>query len=141
MTLRRPTALLLLAVLPLALGGCAPAAVGVVDTNRVLTESARALSYQRQLDEQEKAMAADLRLLTGRLPPADLEARRNQYLKELEALKAELERRLNEEVRAVIAQVVRERRLRYGVLVKGPIIHAQPGRIVDITDEVIERLR
>jgi Skp family chaperone for outer membrane proteins len=132
-------AVLLLAALGLA--ACGGARLAVVDTNRILNESVRALSYQRQLDEREKAMALDLQLLAGQLSPADLEARRNQYLRELAQLKVELEDRLNKEIRDVVGQIVRERGLRGAVLVKSPIVYALPGRTVDITEEVIVRLR
>jgi len=80
-------------------------------------------------------------LLAGQLSPADLEARRNQYLRELAQLKVELEDRLNKEIRDAVGQIVRERGLRGAVLVKSPIVYALPGRTVDITEEVIARLR
>ncbi len=127
--------------LVLALGGCSPARVAVVDSGRILKESVRALSYQQQLGEREKAMALDLQLLAGRLPAADFQARRNQYLKELQQMKTELEERLNKEVRETAGQIVREKGLRATVIVKNPVLFSLPGRTVDITDEVIARLR
>lgn len=131
----------LAAALALVLGGCSPGRVAVVDSERILKESVRALSYQQQLGEREKAMALDLQLLAGRLSAADFQARRNQYLKELQQMKAELEERLNKEVRETAGQIVREKRLRATVIVKNPVLFALPGRTVDITDEVIARLR
>ena len=125
----------------LALGGCSPARVAIVDSERILKESVRALSYQQQLSKREKAMALDLQLLAGRLPAADFQARRNQYLKELQQMKAELEERLNKEVRETAGQIVREKGLRATVIVKHPVLFARPGHTVDITDEVIARLR
>jgi Skp family chaperone for outer membrane proteins len=112
-----------------------------VDSERILKESVRALSYQQQLGEREKAMALDLQLLAGRLPAADFQARRNQYLKELQQMKAELEERLNKEVRETAGQIVKEKGLRTTVIVKHSVLFALPGRTVDITDEVIARLR
>lgn len=131
----------MVAALALALGGCSPVRVAVVDSERILKESVRALSYQQRLSEREKAMALDLQLLTGRLPAADFQARRNQYLKELQQMKAELEERLNKEVRETAGQIVREKGLRATVIVKNPVLFSLPGRTVDITDEVIARLR
>lgn len=131
----------LAAALALVLGGCSPGRVAVVDSERILKESVRALSYQQQLGEREKAMALDLQLLAGRLSAADFQARRNQYFKELQDMKAELEERLNKEVRETAGQIVREKRLRATVIVKNPVLFALPGRTVDITDEVIARLR
>src|SRR3989304_7945424 len=135
----RPVRLVLLAVLgPSACGG---GRVAIVDSDRILNESVRALSYQKQLDEREKAMALDLQLLRGRLSAADLEARRNQYLRELQQTKMELEDRLNKEIRDVAGQIAREKGLRSAVIVKHPVIFSGPGRAIDITDEGIARVR
>ena len=125
----------------LALGGCSPARVAVVDSERILKESVRALSYQQRLSEREKEMALELQLLAGRLPAADFQARRNQYLKELQQMKVELEERLNKEVRETAGQIVKEKGLRTTVIVKHSVLFALPGRTVDITHEVIARLR
>ena len=135
----RAVLLALLAVL--GLSACCGGRVAIVDSDRILNESVRALSYQKQLDEREKTMALDLQLLSGRLSAADLEARRNQYLRELSQQKLELEERLNKEIRDVVGQVVREKGLRGAVLVKDPVLYAVSGRSVDITAEVIARLR
>lgn len=126
---------LLLVALALLLTGCAPR-VGVVDSRRILNESVLALSYQRQLDEQEKAMAADLQILSGELSREDFEARRQAYLRDLAGMKAELEQRLNTRIRREVAEVARRRRLRL-VLVKGPT----PVGGVDVTNDVIARLK
>ncbi|HET6947378.1 MAG TPA: hypothetical protein VFJ45_06135 [bacterium] len=134
----RPSILTLAVVLLAAAGlaaGCGPR-LGVVDSNRVLTESVTALSSQRQLDDREKAMAADLQLLAGQMGREDFEARRQSYLKELADLKRELEQRLNQRIRAAVAEVARKRRLRI-VLVKDA---TRLGGI-DVTDDVIERLK
>lgn len=115
--------------------GCAPR-VGVVDSKRILNESVLALSFQKQLDDREKAMVADLRLLTGQLGKEDLEARRQTYLRELATLRRDLEERLNQRIHAAVADEARRRRLRV-VLVK------QVTRLggIDITDEVLARLK
>ena len=115
--------------------GCG-ARVGVVDSRRVLAESVTALSFQRQLDDREKAMAAELQLLSGQLKRDDFEAGRQAYLKELADMKQELEQRLNQRVRTAVAEVARRRRLRV-VLVKDATRHGG----IDVTDDVIERLK
>src|SRR4030067_3658514 len=134
----RAVLLALLAVLGLA--ACGVRRVAIVDSDRILNESVRALSYQKQLDEREKTMALDLQLLSGRLSSADLEARRNQYLRELSQHKLELEERLNKEIRDVGGQGVGGEGLRGAVLVKDPVLYAVSGRSVGITAEVIDRL-
>lgn len=116
--------------------GCGSARVGVVESRRVLSESVLALSMQRRLDDQEKAMAADLRLLAQQLSPEDLEARRQIHLRDLQQLKVELEAQLNVRIRQAVAEVARERRLRV-VLVKD--VTRLGG--IDVTNDVIERLK
>ncbi len=110
--------------------------VGVVDAQRLLNESLRALSYQKQLDDREKVMAADLRLLSNALSKDDLEARRTAYRSELAKMKQGLEDQLNAEIRKIVAGVARRRRLRV-VLVRQSV--TQGG--IDVTADVIEGLR
>jgi outer membrane protein len=120
--------------------GCTVSRVGLVDNRRILTESAKALRYQKELDDRERAMTTDLQMLVSQLSKEDLEARRLQYFRELQGLRAELEETLNREVRETLQQVVREKRLR-GVLVIGPVVYSRPGATVDITQDIIDRLK
>ncbi len=121
--------------LALAVAGCAPR-VGVVDSQRVINESVLALSFQKQLDDREKAMVTDLRLLSAQLSKEDLDARRQTYLNELAGLRRDLEAQLNERIRQAVAEVARRRRLRI-VLVK----QATKLGGVDVTQDVIDRLK
>ena len=120
----------------LVASGCARPAIGVVDSRRILTESLAALAYQRQLDDRERAMAADLQMLSNRLSRDDLVARRQGHLRELQELKRELEGRLNEQVRKAVEDVARTRRMRV-VLVK----EATPVGGVDVTEDVLNLLK
>lgn len=120
----------------LLVSGCTGPRIGVVESRRILNESVLALSYQRQLDEREKAMATDLRLLSAQLTAEDLEARRQAYLRDLAEMKQSLETKLNDRIRATVAEVAKEQRLRV-VLVK------EAARVggTDITELVIARLK
>jgi Skp family chaperone for outer membrane proteins len=140
MTGWRAAAVIALVLAALAAAGCQAGQIGLVDSRRILTESARALRYQKDIDDRERAMATDLQLLANQLSKEDLEARRQQYFQELQALRAQLEQTLNREVHDALQQVVREKRLR-GVMVKGPVVYSRPGSTVDITQDVIDRLR
>ncbi|OFX32537.1 MAG: hypothetical protein A2Z07_09380 [Armatimonadetes bacterium RBG_16_67_12] len=133
------SAILMVSAVALA-AGCTAGRVGLVDNQRILRESAKALRYQKDLDDRERAMTTDLQLLVGQLSKEDLEARRAQYFRELQGLRAELEETLNREVREAMLQIVREKRLR-GVMVKGPVFYSQPGATVDITQDIIDRLK
>lgn len=119
----------------LLVAGCAPR-VGVVDSQRVLNESVLALSFQKQLDDREKAMVTDLRLLTPQLSKEDLDARRQTYQRELAALRQDMETQLNQRIRQAVAEVARRRRLRV-VLVK----QATKLGGIDVTQDVIDRLK
>lgn len=130
-------AVLVLVVLTAA--GCRSGQVGLVDSRRILTESARALRFQKDIDDRERAMAQDLQMLSNQLSKEDLDARRAQYFQELQALRAQLEQTLNREVHEALQQVVKEKRLR-GVMTKGPVVYSRPGSTVDITQDVIDRL-
>lgn len=110
--------------------------VAIVDTQRVLNESVRALEYQKQLDDREKQMAAELSVLAPQVSKAELSARRARFLTELGQMQRELESRLNQQLSQVAAQVAKEQGLRL-VLTKGPV--AFGGR--DITQQVIDRLK
>ncbi len=116
--------------------GCGRQAVGVVDTQRVLNESVLALSYQKQLNDREKLMAAELSLAAQRLDRRALEEQRLAYLRELQQLRAELEERLNRRLREVVAEVARRERVRVVVVKSAAVLGGR-----DLTDQVLERLR
>lgn len=116
--------------------GCGQTPVGTVDGRRVLNESVLALSYQKQLDDREKAMAADLRMLVNALSKEDLDARRTVYQRELATSKQTFEDQLNAQIRKAVADVARKRRLRAVLLQQ-----ATPFGGIDVTADVIERLK
>lgn len=127
-------AVVILAAVAVA-AGCG-SAIGVVDAQRVLNESLKALQYQKQLDDREKQMAAELAALAPQVPAAELQARRARFLTELTQMRQDLEGQLNQQLTRVAAQVAREQHLRL-VMVKAPV--AFGGR--DITQLVIDRLK
>lgn len=131
---------IVIGLLVLTASGCRSGQVGLVDSRRIITESARALRFQKDIDDRERAMATDLQLLANQLSKEDLEARRQQYFQELQALRAQLEQALNREVHEALQQVVKEKRLR-GVMTKAPVVYSRPGSTIDITQDVIDRLR
>jgi outer membrane protein len=117
-------------------GWCGGAPVGVVDTQRVLNESVRALQYQKQLDDREKQMVAELAAIATQVSKADLNARRARYLTELGQMKRDLEGELTRQLSRAAGEIAKEDRLRV-VLVRTPLSYG--GR--DITQQVIDRLK
>ena len=136
----RTALIAVLGLVVLTAAGCRSGQVGLVDSRRIITESARALRFQKDIDDRERAMAQDLQMLANQLAKEDLDARRAQYFQELQALRTQLEQTLNREVHDALQQVVKEKRLR-GVMTKGPVVYSRPGSTVDITQDVIDRLR
>ena len=126
-------ALLIVAAVGLV-SGCG-ASIGVVDTQRVLNESVVGLQYQKQLDEREKQMVAELTALQGQVSPAELNARRAGMATQLQQMQVDLEGKLNVQLDDAAGQVARQDGLRL-VLVKG---QAAVGG-TDITQQVIDRL-
>ncbi len=115
---------------------CGGSPVGIVDTQRVLNESVRALQYQKQLDDREKQMVAELAAIANQVSKADLNARRARYLTELGQMKRDLEGQLTQQLAQVAAEIAKRDHLR-AVLVKTPISYG--GR--DITQQIIDRLK
>jgi Skp family chaperone for outer membrane proteins len=127
-------AILVLGAVVLA-SGCG-SAIGVVDSQRVLNESVKALQYQRQLDDREKQMAAELSALAPQVSQAELSARRARLMTELGQMRRDLEGELNQQIYQVAGRVARQDGLRI-VIVKGPVLHG--GR--DVTQQVIDQLK
>ena len=117
-------------------GQCTGSTVGIVDTQRVLNESVRALQYQKQLDDREKQMVAELAAIAPQVGKAELNARRARYLTELGQMKRDFEAQLTQQLNQAAGEIAREDHLRI-VLVKAPIWAG--GR--DITQRVIDRLK
>ena len=115
---------------------CGGSPIGIVDTQRVLNDSVRALQYQKQLDDREKQMVAELAAIATQVGKADLNARRARYLTELGQMKRDLEGQLTQQLSQVAKEIAKEDRLR-AVLVKTPLSYG--GR--DITQQVIDRLK
>ena len=132
----RPLVGILALGVALMAGQCGGSPVGIVDTQRVLNESVKALQYQKQLDDREKQMAAELAVLAPQIDKTELQARRARFLTELGQMKRDFEGQLAQQLGQVAAEVAREDHLRL-VLIKAPVWSG--GR--DITQQVIERLK
>ena len=117
-------------------GSCGGPAVGVVDTQRVLNESVKALQYQKELDDREKQMVAELAAIAPQVTKADLSARRARFLTELGQMRRDFEGKLTQQLSRVAGEIARDDHLRF-VLVKAPVWVG--GR--DITQQVIDRLK
>ena len=120
----------------LMVGRCGAAPVGLVDSQRVLNESVKALQYQKQLDDREKQMVAELNAVAPQVSKADLSARRARYMTELGQMKRDFEVQLTQQLNQAAAEVAKQDHLRF-VLLRTPVWSGGQ----DITQQVIDRLR
>ena len=120
----------------LMVGRCGAAPVGLVDTQRVLNESVKALQYQKQLDDREKQMVAELNAVAPQVSRADLSARRARYMTELGQMKRDFEAQLTQQLNQAAAEVAKQDHLRF-VLLRAPVWSGGQ----DITQQVIDRLK
>ena len=120
----------------LMVGRCGAAPVGLVDTQRVLNESVKALQYQKQLDDREKQMVAELNAVAPQVSKADLSARRARYMTELGQMKRDFEAQLSQQLNQAAAEVAKQDHLRV-VLLRAPVWSG--GK--DVTQQVIDRLK
>src|SRR5215472_2562733 len=116
----------------LMVGRCGAAPVGLVDSQRVLNESVKGLQYQKQLDDREKQMVAELNAVAPQVSKADLSARRARYMTELGQMKRDFEAQLNQ----AAAEVAKQDPLRF-VLLRAPVWSGGQ----DVTQQVIDRLK
>ena len=115
--------------------GCGPS-VGVVDTQRVMNESVKALEYQKQLADREKQMGAELLALQGQVSQAELNRRSASSFTALSQMGNDLQGKFLSQVHQVAAQVARQDGLRL-IVVKGSTVVG--GR--DVTQQVIDLLK
>ena len=120
----------------LMVGRCGAAPVGLVDSQRVLNESVKALQYQKQLDDREKQMVAELNAVAPQVSRADLSARRARYMTELGQMKRDCEAQLTQQLNQAAAEVAKQDHLRF-VLLRAPVWSGGQ----DITQQVIDRLK
>ncbi|MGI6557735.1 MAG: OmpH family outer membrane protein [Limnochordia bacterium] len=111
------------------------AQVGMVDLDRIMAESPRALAADRELAAKYEALSQRLEEELALLADDEREARESELFGEYLQLKMDLEGLLAKDIDAAIDEVKRRRGIRV-------VVYRDAVKIggVDITDEVIRRL-
>jgi outer membrane protein len=111
------------------------AQVGMVDLDRIMAESPRALAADRELAAKYEALSQKLEEELALLADDEREARESELFGEYLQLKMDLEGLLAKDIDAAIDEVKRRRGIRV-------VVYRDAVKIggVDITDEVIRRL-
>lgn len=126
---------LLVVAASVLVSGCGPS-VGVVDTQRVMNESVKALQYEKQLNDREKQMADELSTLQGQVSQAELDRRRAGNDAELSQMGTDFQSKMLSQLHQAAAQVAHRDGLRL-IVVKGKVVVG--GR--DVTQQVIDLLK
>lgn len=131
-------ALLLILVFTAALlGGCSSSGnIGVVDVNKVMTDSPKVKQFQDQLNAKGKELSDQLEKEKATLSPADFQKRQETVYGEFMKTKQDMEGQVDASIKETLEQISKDKKLSV-VLYKNGV--AQGG--TDITDEVITKLQ
>lgn len=132
-------ALVLVAFLAtLVLGGCASnqGAVGVLDMNKVMTESPKIKQLQDQLNVKGKELSDSLEKDKPNISADEFQKRQEAAYNEFLKTKQDLESQIDASVKQALDQVAKEKKLSV-ILYKNGV--AQGG--TDITDDVLKRMQ
>lgn len=134
----RKLALVFLLVFTAALlGGCNSSGnVGVIDVNKVMTESPKVKQFQDQLNVKGKELSDQLEKDKASLSAADFQKKQETLYAEFMKMKQEMEGQIDSSIKQTLDGIAKDKKLGV-ILYKNGV--AQGG--TDITDEVIKQLQ
>lgn len=135
----RKLALLFLLMFTAALlGGCSTSGgnVGVIDVNKVMTESPKVKQFQEQLNTKGKELSDQLEKDKASLSAADFQKKQETLYAEFMKVKQDMEGQIDSSIKQTLDGIAKDKKLSV-VLYKNGV--AQGG--TDITDEVIQKLQ
>ncbi len=110
--------------------------VGVVDQDRVWTESEKSQSYQQELNKKIKSIQDQYKDNPQELSEEEEIEKHQETYEQINRLKIELEEKFNKEIRDVVSKIAVEKELDV-ILNKEEVRYGG----TDITDEVIKNLK
>lgn len=126
-----------LAVFALFLGGCAQSgAVGVLDVNKVMTESPKVKEFQEQLNQKGQELTKQLDAEKPSLTAEQFQAKQEAAYKEFLQTKQTLETQIDDSIKQVTEQVAKEKKLGT-IMYKNSIAYGG----TDVTQAVIDKLK
>jgi len=127
----------LLVVFAVVAAGCAQqGAIGVLDVEKVMTESPKVKALQDQLNQKGQELSAKLEAEKAKSTPEQLQAQQEAAVKEFQTTKQDLEKQVDDTMKQSIEQVLKEKKLG-AILYKNGV--AQGG--VDVTQDVINKMQ
>lgn len=135
----RKTMLLLITVfmITVLLSGCGTTQnVGVLDVNKVMTDSPKVKEFQEQLNVKGKELGDQLEKDKASLKPEEFQKRQEDAYGQFMKLKQDMEGQIDAAIKQTLDQVAKDKKMGI-VLYKNGV--AQGG--TDITDEVIQKMQ
>jgi len=129
--------LLMLVFAAALLGGCSSSGnVGIIDVNKVMTDSPKVKQFQEQLNTKGKELSDQLEKDKATLSPADFQKRQEALYGDFMKMKQDMEGQIDSSIKQTLEGIAKDKKLSV-VLYKNGV--AQGG--TDITDEVIKQLQ
>lgn len=131
--------LLIVFTLSVLASGCAGfggQTVGVLDVNRVMSESPKVKNFQEQLNAKGKELSDNLEKDKPNISAEEYQKRQEAAYSEFVKVKQDFESQIDSSIKQTLEQIAKEKKLSV-VLYKNGV--AQGG--TDITDEVIKRMQ
>lgn len=116
--------------------GCGGAAVGVVDVNKVMTESPKVKEFQEQLNVKAKELSENLEKQKAGMSKEDFQKKQEAAYADFLKVKQDLEGQVDATMKQALEDVAKAKKLDV-VLYKNGV--AQGG--TDITDDVIKKIQ
>jgi outer membrane protein len=137
---KRSMAIVVIAVFALALllGGCSTGAstVGVLDVNKVMSESPKVKQLQEQLNAKAKELSDTLEKDKASISQDEFQKRQETAYGEFLKIKQDLESQVDASIKQALEDVSKEKKL--GVVIYKNSV-AQGG--IDITDDVLKKMQ
>ena len=135
----RKLALLFLLVFTAALlGGCnsSNGNIGVIDVNKVMTDSPKVKQFQDQLNAKGKELSDQLEKDKAALSPADFQKKQETLYADFMKMKQDMEGQIDSSIKETLDGIAKDKKLSV-ILYKNGV--AQGG--TDVTDDVIKKLQ
>lgn len=122
----------------LLVGGCSsgPGAVGVIDVNKVMSDSPKVKQLQEQLNVRAKELSDQLEKDKASLSADEFQKRQETAYGEFLKTKQDLETQVDASIKQSLDAVAKEKKLGV-ILYKNSIAHGG----TDITDDVIKKMQ
>lgn len=126
-----------LLIFALLLGGCAQSgAVGVLDINKVMSESPKVKEYQEQLNQKGQELTSKLDAEKPSISAEQFQTKQEAAYKEFLQMKQDFEQKIDDSVKQATEQVAKEKKLST-VIYKNGVAYGG----TDVTQDVMNKMQ